>query len=122
MPSNPTFPSIPVPKASMMSMLETVLTLKRTVEMLTGQEPATLNASTKPGEEKPTYFAPHVFVQADTPTAYHIGDLWLAQRKSWSFSIWTGSDWILLVDLPTPVPVVGTRAYATFPRFPRVRP
>lgn len=121
MPKAPTFPSIPVPKDDIMSLLITTTALKRTVEMLTGQEPATPNTSTKPGEEKPEFFAPHVFVQADTPTAYHVGDFWLAQRKSWSFSIWTGTDWILLVDLPTPVPVVGTRGYASIPRFPRLR-
>ena len=113
MPTTPNFPSIPVPKGNFNSMLETILTLKRTVEMLTGQDPASPNGNQR------EFFAPHVFVQQGTPEALHVGDLWLAQQKSWSFNIWTGNEWLKIADIAMPSGL--THVYSRTPGFVRRR-
>lgn len=76
------FPSVPVPTSDPDALLETVIALKQTVEMLTGQDQG-------------NGYAPHVFVQPGVPQALHTGDLWLCTTLSNStFNIWNGSQWV----------------------------
>jgi hypothetical protein len=82
MPTSPVFPSIPVPTADPPALLEAVLALKQTVEMLTGQDQS-------------DKFAPHVFVQDAMPEALHTGDLWLCTvATNSSFNVWSGTKWL----------------------------
>lgn len=80
------FPSIPIPTEDPKALLETCLTMKRTLEMLTGQDQ---------GET----FAPHVFVQADVPVAHNVGDLWLCTALTQSFNCWTGAAWVRIATV-----------------------
>lgn len=78
----PDFPSVPVPTKDPDALLQSVLALKHAVEMLTGQDQ---------GDR----FAAHVFVQPDTPTAFHTGDFWLCTATSGStFNVWNGTKWV----------------------------
>jgi hypothetical protein len=90
MPTVPVYPSIPVPTDDPKALLEAVLALKQTVEMLTGQD----IASDK--------LAPHVFVQPDPPQAWSVGDMWLCTAAVYSFSVWDGFHWLKIGDIATP--------------------
>jgi len=91
MPTSPRYPSIPVPKANVESLLETVNTLKRTVEMLTGQDKSDKNAA-------------RVHVHTEAPTDAMLGDLWLCTGSEYSLSIWAANRWLKIAVLPTPAP------------------
>lgn len=86
MPTTPTFPSIPLPREDIKSILEACLTMKRILEMLTGQDQ---------GET----YANHVFVQPETPEALHTGDLWLCTSKVPTFNIWSGDAWARIANV-----------------------
>jgi hypothetical protein len=86
MPTTPTFPSIPVPREDLQSLNETCLTMKRTLEMLTGQDQGDTYAS-------------HTFVQPGQPEALHNGDLWLCTAKEMSVNIWTGEKWVRVANV-----------------------
>jgi len=94
MPTTPTFPSIPVPTDDPKSLLETVLAIKQTVDALTGQD----------NSER---FANHVFVDHETPTAIHKGDIWLYEGERFSLNIWNGVRWILIVDVVPPAALLA---------------
>jgi len=81
--SNPSYPSIPEPMASIDGILETVRVMKLTIEMLTGQLKGVSSG------------APRIFVQSSQPTTNDIGDLWInsANRK---MSYWSGSAWLVI--------------------------
>ena len=86
------YPSIPVPKEDLKSLNETVLTLKRAVEMLTGQG-------------KGDAYASHMFVQPNTPEAMHQGDLWLCSTMSaTTLNVWMGETWVKLMDVNMSLP------------------
>jgi len=87
MPVAPLWPTIPVPTEDLKSLNASVLALKQVAEMLTGQD-------------QMQKFAPHTFVQADTPVALHDGDFWLCTGKTYSFNIWDGNKWLKIADLP----------------------
>jgi len=86
MPVTPYFPTIPVPTAEPAALLETCITMKRTLEMLTGQDQGHT-------------FAPHVFVQLEVPEAIHVGDFWLCTATNYTFNIWNGNRWLKLGDV-----------------------
>ena len=108
MPTVPEFPSIPVPTNDPNSLLEAILALKQSVEMLTGQDVA--------GDK----FAPHVFVQTEQPQARHVGDLWLCTGRIYSFNVWDGSYWLKIGDIVTPA-VQDPQMYLNLHRFIRRR-
>jgi hypothetical protein len=82
------FPSIPEPKEDLKSLNASVLTLKRAVEMLTGQGRTEVQAA-------------HVFVQSGTPTALSIGDLWVCLTAPATLNVWIGDTWVKIVDVGT---------------------
>ena len=86
MPTTPFFPTIPVPTEDPKALLETCLTMKRTLEMLTG-------------EDQGGTYAVHTFVQADTPEAIHLGDFWLCTAKDMSLNTWTGLQWVKIASV-----------------------
>lgn len=90
----PAYPSIPAPDLTVGGLVNSVTALKRCVELLTAQD-----TSGKEGDRH-NRFAPHVFVQVDTPTALHEGDLWLSQGTSSTFNIWNGTAWLKIATLP----------------------
>jgi hypothetical protein len=106
MPTAPHFPSIPVPREDLKSLNASVLALKQTVEMLTGQDQS-------------DKYAAHVFMQAGVPEAHHVGDLWLCTGTTFTFNIWDGTDWLKLADVA--IPVEGQRAYLAMQNLIRRR-
>jgi hypothetical protein len=113
----PKFPSIPVPDAEVKSLRESVMTLKKCVDMLTGSDGLSRDGV---GADR---FAPHVFITPDLPTALHDGDLWLCTGVTWTFNIWDGTDWILLLTVPSNlIPVRAYRARPDLDRRRRVLP
>lgn len=90
----PKFPTIPVPENNVEALHKTCLALKRCVEMLTGPDARSRDGSSS------NRFAPHVFVQADTPTALHEGDLWLCEGPTFTFNIWSAGKWMVIASLP----------------------
>jgi hypothetical protein len=90
----PTFPTIPVPDLTPNGMLNTLLALKKCVEMLTGVDLASQSGN------RANRFAPHVFIQNDPPTPYLPGDMWVATGTQTTFSIWDGTQWLKIATPP----------------------
>lgn len=107
MPTPPPFPSIPTPTAEPAALLQTCIALKQAVEMLTGQD------------ADQSKYAPHVFVQTDTPTALHIGDLWLCTAKTYTFNVWDGQHWLKLGSPISPLEAQATFDFAQFMKASR---
>jgi hypothetical protein len=81
--SNPSYPSIPEPVASIESLLESVRVMKITIELITGQLKG-VSAG-----------APRIFVQSSQPNTNDIGDLWVNTTNS-RMSYWNGSSWLVV--------------------------
>ena len=73
------YPAIPDPQPTLENLTETVRLLKACVELLTAQR----------GDAA----AAHVFVQSTTPTAIHLGDVWIDKQNNSIIRYWTGSAW-----------------------------
>lgn len=90
----PVFPTIPVPTDDPKSLRATVEALKVTVEILAGNDTKSRDGT------QINRFSQHCYVQPTEPKALHAGDTWLCTNHNWTFSIWTGSEWRLLVTVP----------------------
>jgi hypothetical protein len=99
------FPTIPVPENNLESLFRTVTALKQAVEMLTGGDNRSMTG------DSANRFAPHVFIQSTTPVALHPGDLWLCTGNNWTFNIWDGNEWLVLVTVPPPVLTAHSRPF-----------
>lgn len=104
----PVFPAIPVPGTDGDSLRTAVLALKQSVDMLTGGDGQSKDGSTA------NRFAPHVFLQGATPTAFHPGDLWLCTGTNYTLNIWDGSHWLLIATLPAPPATTAAEAYGGY--------
>ena len=90
----PKFPTIPVPAADLDALHRSVLALKQAVEMLTGGDGRSVSGASA------DRYAPHVFVQPNTPTPLHQGDLWLCTGTTYTFNIWKDDKWLIVATLP----------------------
>lgn len=83
--SNLSYPSIPDPGQSQESLFQSVMALKQTVELLTGQRPG------------PTFGAPRLFIQSVIPVTSDTGDFWVNSSTN-KLSYWNGKAWILITS------------------------
>lgn len=80
--SKTTYPGIPEPGASIEALMQTVIYLKMSVELLTGQRTG------------PTTGAPRMFIQNSVPPTADTGDLWINTGANNKLNYWDGTRWV----------------------------